>query len=203
MSQSWQQFLDSLNPGSQDTTGLTAGEIGNTGSTPTGSPYPGNNMVDNGNGTWTDTSTGIMYDSSGISVGNDPSLTDSMNTGGAGGSQLGLGGLLQSLGLGSGGLGGLATLAGLLGPALAGAYSANQTGKATGQVVQGIQNAQTSVNNLLGAPSTFGPYTTAGQGAITKLNGMNWQPMNFAPLGGKRITLGNIAAPPTTTTKGR
>jgi hypothetical protein len=193
MSQGWQQFIDSLNPGSQDTTGMTGAEIGNTGATPTGSPYPGSNMVDNGNGTWTDTSTGIMYDATGTSLGNDPSLTDAMN----GGTSGGIGSIPGLSGLS--GLGGLTPLLSALIPGLLGAYSASQTGKATGQVLQGIQNAQTSVSGLLGGQSAFAPYVGAGGQALNNLQGMGWQPINMGPLGGRPVTLGTIAAAPATT----
>src|SRR5208282_4701223 len=95
---------------------------------------------------------------------------------------------------------GLATLAGLLGPALAGLYSANQTGKATGQVLQGITNAQNSNTQLLGGPSAYAPYSAAGTQALTNLGGLGFQPLQFGALGqaGSKpftpnITLGNVA----------
>jgi len=154
----------------------------------------GSNFIDNGNGTYTDTSTGIMYDNNGISLGNDPSLTGAMDGSTSGG-------------LNIPGLGNLASLAGILGPALTGLYSASKTNQATGQVTQGIQNAQASTNKLLSGPSAYAPYTAAGTQALQNLGGLGFQPINMGPLGNRPITLGNIAAPaaatPTTTTKGR
>ena len=174
---------------------------GQPGGTSTSSPFPGFNMVNNGDGTWTDTSTGVMYDTNGTALGNDSSLTDAMSNGS---STSWLSKLLGS-GMGQGGVGGLGGLLSLLAPALAGIYSANKTGQATSQVLGGIQNASNIDQQLLGAPSAYAPYTQAGQSALTKLSGMNFQPLNYGPLGGRALTLGNIAAAPTAaaTTKGK
>lgn len=204
MSQSWQQYLDSMNPGSQDPTGAPSPTDGSMGPPPPSSTFSSMpNMIQNSDGTWTDTATGAMYDSNGTSLGTmDPQLMDALNSSGSSSGGNPLAGLFSGIPGGATGL-----LAGLA-PLLAGLYSANQTGKATGQVTQGIQNAQTAVSNLLNPTSSgqgvYAPYTTAGANAMTKLGGMNFNPINFGPLGGRPVTLGAIAAPPAaSTTKGR
>src|SRR5208282_6106656 len=135
-----QNILDSINGGGDQAGVGTNIGTGGGGETPSGSipftPTPtsgagqmgppdlrGSNFVPNGDGTYTDTSTGIMYDANGISLGNDPSLTGALDSSGTSGS--GMPNLSQLLGLGGGG-NGLAALAGLLAPALAGLYSANK-----------------------------------------------------------------------------
>jgi len=213
MSQSWQQFIDSITPGSTDTTGLGAAPptqdapgVGFSagGGMPAGAVF----QIPNADGTVT------YYDASGNPVGTGPGTgTDTTGSPGSsgsstydtsglnaptGGAPSGLGSLLSGLG-GTGGLGALAALI----PALSGLYSANQTGKATGQVTQGITNAQTAVSKLLGGTTPYAPYTAAGTQALTNLGGMNWNPINFGPLGGRPVTLGAIAAPPAASTKGK
>lgn len=158
------------------------------------------NMVQNSDGTWTDTTNGAVYDANGIATGATSTDANYSGTAGAGiAGAGGLGSLLQSLGLGSGAAG-LAGLAGILAPLAGGLYSANKTNQATQQVLGGINNANTAIKGILGAPSVYAPYTGAGQTAISKLNGMNFQPMNFAPLGTpgayspSGLTLGNLAS---------
>lgn len=94
---------------------------------------------------------------------------------------------LRSLGLtnSAGDPNGLNILAALA-PLLGGLYAANRTGKATDQVVGGINNASETIKQILGgATSPFTPYTTAGAAAVGKAGAMNWQPLapRFAPLG--------------------
>lgn len=82
------------------------------------------------------------------------------------------------------------SLASLLGPALGGVLAYHATNKATNQMQQGITNASAAANSLLGtgaggAGALFQPYQQAGQGALAKLQGMNWTPLapQYKPLG--------------------
>ena len=229
MSQSWAQFVSGLNtdPGSGDTSGQTpdwqtqlglnsAG--GTVSSAPSGTVFQVPNSdgtityydaAGNALGTSSSGSGGGVGGAGGLGGGSESGTTNTnVNaTGGVAGSSGGLGNILQSI-LGSGtgqGGSGLGSLLAMLAPAIAGIYSANKTGQATSQVLGGIQNASNIDQQLLGAPSAYAPYTQAGQNALTNLSGMSFQPLNYGPLGGRALTLGNIAAAPTAaaTTKGK
>ena len=106
----------------------------------------------------------------------------------------GLGGLpagLSSL-LGNGG----SALLGLLAPALGAYLSSSATKKATDQTVAGINKASDQITGILGGPNGYAPYMQTGQQALTKLNGMNYQPLSpqFKALGPGRgmTTLGQL-----------
>lgn len=161
-------------------------------------------MIDNGDGTFTDPSSGIIYDQNGTSTGQtDPNYGDPNNTlGGGMGTDPTGGGTGGTGGLGGSdilkALGGIPGLAGILAPLLGGLYAAHQTGKATQQVLGGIQNANTDIKSILGGQQMFAPYMQAGQSALGKLGGMNWTPLNYGPLGGSPggapMTLGSLAS---------
>lgn len=191
----WTQFMDAI------------GGPGDPGGLPDMSAY-----IDNGDGTFTDPATGIVYDQNGASTGQTDPNYDPGNASigldqngnpiaggggtGTGSSGGGLGSILSGLGLGNvGGLGWLAALAPLLG----GLYAANRTGKATDQVLAGIGNANTDIKSILGGPSAFAPYVSAGQNALTQASNMNWTPLapQFGPLGGRPIPGQATAAQPT------
>ena len=154
-------------------------------------------MIQNPDGTWTDPSTGIIYDQNGTSTGNtDPNYGGAVSNsdlgldqngnpiGGGGGSGAGGGGGLGGLGSLLSGLGGIPGLASILGPLLGAGLGYQATKQGTSQVVSGINNAQNAVTNLLGGQSLYSPYMNAGQGALGKLGSMTWTPLNYGPLGG-------------------
>lgn len=92
-----------------------------------------------------------------------------------------------------GALGGIPGLAGILAPLLGGLLNSNATKNATNQTVAGINKASDQVQGILGQPSPFAPFTQAGQGAMAKLQNMNYQPLapQFSNLGaGRGTTLG-------------
>ena len=152
-----------------------------------GGTFPSSGLVNNGDGTFLDPSTGTTYDQNGNPLAGNGLAGGSNPAQGTGSSGLpGLGSLSQLLGVGNGSL--LPLLAGIFGPALGGLLSYNATKNATNQVTGGIQNAQNAVTNLLGsgAPDRFAPFANAGQTALGKLGGMTWTPLNYGPLSGKR-----------------
>jgi hypothetical protein len=154
----------------------------NTGAGPgEGTGNQSNNIIDNGNGTYTDTSTGMMYSSGGQELGIDPSLQSAYDqsqtpddSGGGGGG--GLSDLLKALG-------GVPGIAGILGPLLGGIYANHATSQATSQVLGGIQNANEQIKSILGGQSMYSPYMNAGNQALQNASNTQWKPLNFGPLG--------------------
>jgi len=162
---------------------------------PPNNPYPGQ-MVDNGDGTFTDPSTGIIYDQSGNSTGQtDPNYDP--NAGASGG---GLTDILKSLGLtNSDGSLNLGRLLGIIATGAGGAFAYNQAKRAANQTVQGLTNSSDLLTKVLGpgagigpqgpAGSNFAPYINAGAGAVGQLGSFNWTPLAglFGPLGNRPI----------------
>ena len=87
-------------------------------------------------------------------------------------------------------------LAGILGPLLGGIMAKNATSKASDQMQNAAKDANTMVQGMYQpAQAAFQPFINAGQGAIAKASGMNYQPLapQFQPLGaGRAMTLGAL-----------
>lgn len=188
----WSNLMAGLNTPNLDLTGAGIGQGIDWNSIIQGQPENGSFVGPDGtdpNGLTGGDYNDLMNVDQGGGMGsvNNPTTPSAGGGGGSGGgSGGGAGGILGTLG-------GIPGLAGLLAPLLGGILNSNATKNATNQTVAGINKASDQVQGILGQPSPFAPFTQAGQGAMAKLQGMNYQPLagRFGNLGaGRATTLG-------------
>jgi len=112
--------------------------------------------------------------------------------GGSGGTTKGTNGLLTN----ADGSINWPSLLGMLAPLLSGAYTSSQTGKATQQMLNAINNANSTITSTLGGnPALYQPYRDVGSVGLSRLTSMPQSNLaqQFQPLGTPGMSLNTVA----------
>ena len=112
--------------------------------------------------------------------------------GGSGGTSKGTNGLLTN----ADGSINWPSLLGMLAPLLSGAYTSSQTGKATQQMLDAINNANSTITSTLGGnPALYQPYRDVGSVGLSRLTSMPQSNLaqQFQPLGTPGMSLNTVA----------